>query len=455
MPYLLRYLFSMLLAVTVLCSPKAAETPWNYSNLSPENQNFMQEILHNSQTIIDYTNQHLLNPQAPVTQDFLNLSPAHQLGSRQAVSFLNELMGMPYEIIPGFNDQPLFESKGEENHEKPSELFEDISSNSSGDFLNILDEAVSDFTFNDTNPQADLGNLYGLTGEEFINQTKASITEALQQQGANTEEINVVLKSEHISSLISRSAEFAEQRKGLNVTVTLIGEQDSPSLAPNRVLASGLRICTEAAKNFNDFAEEYPTLANFSLTAMQVALGGPAGYVRNMAIHYTGLQEQVDGIIEVGKEWVSRHLQEQMGMNPDHADLLTQGGGFGLTVGLTTVGGVSKDKVLHEARNVSDTAKKLMGRSGKQKRLKELASDQKLGKADRGWLQQEVNSITTQSKRMAVSGELRPQRNIRVPPGKELAHRRGKPAKDGNSYEHADLQSTDLHRLQHKHEGYQ
>lgn len=44
--------------------------------------------------------------------------------------------------------------------------------------------------------------------------------------------------------------------------------------------------------------------------------------------------------------------------------------------------------------------------------------------------------------------------NIRVPPGKNLAHRRGFEAKKGYGYEHCDLQDIDLHKLQHKQEGY-
>lgn len=36
---------------------------------------------------------------------------------------------------------------------------------------------------------------------------------------------------------------------------------------------------------------------------------------------------------------------------------------------------------------------KSAGRSGKQARLRELANDPKLGKADRGWIKQEKNSI--------------------------------------------------------------
>ena len=99
--------------------------------------------------------------------------------------------------------------------------------------------------------------------------------------------------------------------------------------------------------------------------------------------------------------------------------------------------------------------KKIMGRTGKQKRLRELANDPKLGKADRGWLKQEINSIASKSKRMSKkSGTLKPQTNIRLPPTKQLAHYRGKRAKDGNNYEHSHLQSIDLHKLEHKYGGY-
>lgn len=39
-------------------------------------------------------------------------------------------------------------------------------------------------------------------------------------------------------------------------------------------------------------------------------------------------------------------------------------------------------------------------------------------------------------------------------PGKELAHGRETVAKDGYCYLHSELQDADLHKLQHKHEGY-
>ncbi|HFA50553.1 MAG TPA: hypothetical protein ENJ95_16220 [Bacteroidetes bacterium] len=79
------------------------------------------------------------------------------------------------------------------------------------------------------------------------------------------------------------------------------------------------------------------------------------------------------------------------------------------------------------------------GRKGKQSKLKELAGDDKLGSADRGWIKQEIN----QQKR-------KKRKNIRNPPGKEMAHERGREAAKGFSYKFSKLQDKMLHRLQHK-----
>jgi Bacterial toxin 8 len=84
-----------------------------------------------------------------------------------------------------------------------------------------------------------------------------------------------------------------------------------------------------------------------------------------------------------------------------------------------------------------------MGRGGRQSRLRDLANDGKLGAADRGWLQQEINSIN------------RGQRaSIRNPPGKDLAHERGREAAKGYDYNHSNLQDRDLHRSQHKYDDF-
>lgn len=83
------------------------------------------------------------------------------------------------------------------------------------------------------------------------------------------------------------------------------------------------------------------------------------------------------------------------------------------------------------------------GRAGKQARLRELANDDKLGSADRGWINQELNSI-----------ERGKRSTIRNPPGKDLAHERGREAAKGYDYRHSNLQDRDLHRTQHKYDDF-
>ena len=83
------------------------------------------------------------------------------------------------------------------------------------------------------------------------------------------------------------------------------------------------------------------------------------------------------------------------------------------------------------------------GRAGKQKRLRELMNDDKVSSADRGWIKQEINSIDRGDRK-----------NIRNPPGKDMAHERGREAAKGYGYEHSNLQDRDLHRLQHRYDNY-
>lgn len=101
-------------------------------------------------------------------------------------------------------------------------------------------------------------------------------------------------------------------------------------------------------------------------------------------------------------------------------------------------------KVVEETKGLSkteSTAKDLIknGRAGKQAKLRELVDDPKLGSTDRGWIKQEINQIN-RGKRT----------NIRNPPGKDLAHERGREAAKGYSYKHSKLQNREDHKIQHK-----
>ena len=87
-----------------------------------------------------------------------------------------------------------------------------------------------------------------------------------------------------------------------------------------------------------------------------------------------------------------------------------------------------------------------IGRQGKRKRLIEISKDWKTGKADKGWIKQEQNHI-----KQGGRGSNR-SKILRNPPGKVLAHKRGKEAAKGFDYSYADLQENNLHKIQHKYD---
>ena len=127
-------------------------------------------------------------------------------------------------------------------------------------------------------------------------------------------------------------------------------------------------------------------------------------------------------------------------------------GSFDLaTLGIAAVGGPegvltaqgAKSPILKGVQDIKNEAKSLIraGRAGKQDRLRELAMDPKVSKADRGWIKSEMKQI-----------ERGKRTNIRNPPGKDLAHERGREAAKGFSYRYSHLQNRKEHRNQHKYD---
>ena len=95
---------------------------------------------------------------------------------------------------------------------------------------------------------------------------------------------------------------------------------------------------------------------------------------------------------------------------------------------------------------VKKAAKKIAGRLGKQRRLRQVLDDPKASKSDKGWIKSEINQ-------MKKNNELGTKRkSIRNPPGKDLAHERGREAAKGYDYEHSNLQNRADHRRQHKYD---
>lgn len=106
-----------------------------------------------------------------------------------------------------------------------------------------------------------------------------------------------------------------------------------------------------------------------------------------------------------------------------------------------TVEQAEKEVAKHTEGAAEDSQK--AGRAGRQERLRQIGDDPKESSADRGWIKQEMNEIDA-GKRTS----------IRNPPGKELAHERGREAAKGYSYEHSNLQDKDLHKTQHKYDDF-
>lgn len=136
---------------------------------------------------------------------------------------------------------------------------------------------------------------------------------------------------------------------------------------------------------------------------------------------------------------------DAVGVLVDTAALLTPGvpGGAG-----AAIKGV---RALNKADDAIDGAKAILkvgdkasdatkaGRMGKQERLAELANDPKVSSSDRGWIKNEQRHVETGNRS-----------TVRNPPGKDLAHERGREAAKGYDYKHSHLQNRKDHRQQHK-----
>ena len=187
---------------------------------------------------------------------------------------------------------------------------------------------------------------------------KIQIREALKAQGAQASQIDTILQSPDVQKMIQSSVVFQEQKRALGIQIKAInGKPLRQTLSPSHVWESGLTLMTEAAVSLDHLAKEHPTLVGYSLTAFQVALSGPAGFVRDYALEKSGVQGQMDTLIQKAEGWIENRLQKDLGWSEGGAKVLTAGGSFGCMVGLSTLGGSGKDKILGKAKDVSDKTK--------------------------------------------------------------------------------------------------
>jgi len=146
----------------------------------------------------------------------------------------------------------------------------------------------------------------------------------------------------------------------------------------------------------------------------------------DLVLHYA-----VQGLINVGEEYKEGNAQS---MNK-----LSTGSSSSATANQTARANGNTDAT--DGALVVNSSIKKTNRSGDQTKLREIATNSNSSSADRGWIKQEINQIA-RGKRTT----------IRRPPGRVLAHERGREAAKGYSYKHSKLQTTELHKLQHKYD---
>lgn len=83
------------------------------------------------------------------------------------------------------------------------------------------------------------------------------------------------------------------------------------------------------------------------------------------------------------------------------------------------------------------------GRKNKQKRLKQLAKDDKVSSALKGEIKRDLNQVARGKRK-----------TVRVPSGYQLSHWNGFSAKNGYDYMHSNLLMAKQHRIHHAIFGY-
>lgn len=87
-----------------------------------------------------------------------------------------------------------------------------------------------------------------------------------------------------------------------------------------------------------------------------------------------------------------------------------------------------------------------LGKLKQQEKLKMCANDLKIGNYLRGWIKQEINSM----ERKSTNKNNRIKRRLKLPPGYELGHQRGREKAKGFGYEHSNLMLKLDHKIKHK-----
>ncbi|KAB2836828.1 MAG: hypothetical protein F9K49_01170, partial [Caedimonadaceae bacterium] len=314
---------------------------------------------------------------------------------------------------------------------------------------------------------------------------------AMRREGVSEEMAKAALNSPQFQSLLQEGLSFemeVQQSEAYHAQILREAEEATKSSGILHLEVYPYKTPTDRALEYFQkaavFTNEHPHLTAATFYGLQIAIGGPLNVLRGM-VQDVLIGDQRDAIRQVLKTSIANHLN--ITEQSDAADKLKFdiaftsgefGAGFLLGAGIKVV----KDSAQNVAKairreeralqpSVTSSRKRQLehkeppnpkeprtqnktspsegsnsasiqtkpNRAGKQKKLRSFMQDPKISSVDRGWLRQEANLVSNKKRE-----------TLRVPPGKELAHKRGFEASKGFDYDHTVLQDQSLHKLQHK-----
>jgi hypothetical protein len=200
----------------------------------------------------------------------------------------------------------------------------------------------------------------GLPSEEAldtINQKglENGIIHRLQELGATPDDIQTILKDQAIGDVVVRSDLF-QKGKGAPTVEVVIGGRAYKS-SQETPLETVLDISKRAALAFDDFSSRHPTLTHLGFEALQMAMGGPAYFLRDKVFTAVGLHDATEYLADQAKNKVRDYLVNNCNFTPFNADVSAEAGQFGLMFAASAIGSIGKDKVFKSAKNVAEKVK--------------------------------------------------------------------------------------------------
>lgn len=185
-------------------------------------------------------------------------------------------------------------------------------------------------------------------------QVKQQISEILRQDGATDSDIAQIMSGK-VGQLIKAVGDF--HADGISAAYVDGGISIKGLYRDPGYFTKGLQVLSAAAVTLEECAREHPDLTRFTLTGIELALGGISGYVSSRISEGAGLTQAIDRQVEQGEAWICQHLQAELNMSELKAKMLAASGSFGLMFGLGAVVGSSKDKILNKAEEVAGRVK--------------------------------------------------------------------------------------------------